>query len=158
MKYTVKNIYIQINKYIDISKKDIFLCGIMLLSLTSVSFISPYLYKVLVDEVMTKGEISLLYILIPSMIVAHVISVVLSALNLFINRKFVYNTDFIVKRHLMKKFLARNINCINDANIGKQSSNIESDSQVVSSFLYTNIIGSCTYMVISCIYIFLMIR
>ena len=55
MKYTRRNIYHHLNENISFSKKLMIIGGILTLLITSVSLISPYLYKTLVDDVMTVG-------------------------------------------------------------------------------------------------------
>ena len=68
MKYSRKNIYRHLNEKISFSKKLMLIGGLLTLLITAVSLISPYLYKTLVDDVMTAGNIKLLYYVIPAMI------------------------------------------------------------------------------------------
>ena len=68
MKYTRKNIYRHLKISVTFSKKLMIIGGILTLLITAVSLISPYLYKILVDDVMTAGNIDLLYYVVPAMV------------------------------------------------------------------------------------------
>jgi ABC-type bacteriocin/lantibiotic exporter with double-glycine peptidase domain len=92
MKYTRKNIYCHLKSNITFSKKLMIIGGILTLLITAVSLISPYLYKILVDDVMTAGKIDLLYYVIPAMVGVYLIKVVLSGIRTYVNKKFSYRT------------------------------------------------------------------
>ena len=156
MKYTRKNIYCHLKSNITFSKKLMIIGGILTLLITAVSLISPYLYKILVDDVMTAGKIDLLYYVIPAMVGVYLIKVVLSGIRIYVNKKFSYGTTLETKSRLMQKFLDRDISAATGKEIGKQSNNIEQDSGAVTSFLSGHIVGFITSIIIAAIYMVLM--
>lgn len=157
MKYSRKNIYCHLKESISFSKKLMIVGGILTLLITAVSLISPYLYKILVDDVMTAGNIDLLYYVIPAMVGVYLIKVVLSGIRTYVNKKFSYNTTLQTKSRLMQKFLDRDISAATGKEIGKQSNNIEQDSGAVTTFLSSHIVGFITSIIIAAIYMALMI-
>ena len=58
----------------------VFILQIVAVVSTGVSLVSPYLYSLLVDEVMTNSNVHLLYYIIPAMIGVLIVDVGLSAL------------------------------------------------------------------------------
>ena len=156
MKYTRKNIYCHLKSNITFSKKLMIIGGILTLLITAVSLISPYLYKILVDDVMTAGKIDLLYYVIPAMVGVYLIKVVLSGIRIYVNKKFSYGTTLETKSRLMQKFLDRDISAASGKEIGMQSNNIEQDSGAVTSFLSGHIVGFITSIIIAAIYMVLM--
>ena len=55
MKYTRRTVYRHLKESISFPKGLMLLCGIVTMVITVVSLIQPYLYKILVDDVMTTG-------------------------------------------------------------------------------------------------------
>lgn len=156
MKYTRKNIYCHLKESISFSKKLMIVGGVLTLLITAGSLISPYLYKILVDDVMTAGNIDLLYYVVPAMVGVYLIKVVLSGIRTYVNKKFSYRTTLQTKSRLMQKFLDRDISAATGKEIGKQSNNIEQDSGAVTSFLSGHIVGFITSIIIATIYMALM--
>lgn len=157
MKYTRKNIYRHLKISVTFSKKLMIIGGILTLLITAVSLISPYLYKILVDDVMTAGRIDLLYYVIPAMVGVYLIKVVLSGIRTYVNKKFSYGTTLQTKSCLMQKFLDRDISEATGREIGKQSNNIEQDSGAVTTFLSSHIVGFITSILIAAVYMVLML-
>ena len=157
MKYTRKNIYRHLKAYISFSKKLMLISGLLTLLVTAVSLISPYLYKILVDDVMTAGNIKLLYIVIPAMIGVYLIQLILSGIRTYVNKKFSYGTTLETKNRLMQKFLARSISSESGKEIGTQSNNLEQDSGAVHTFLSSYVVGFITSYIIAAIYMALML-
>ena len=60
MKHTRWNIYRRLKGNISFSKKWMLFSGLLTLTVTAISLLFPYLYKTLVDDVMTQGNIQLL--------------------------------------------------------------------------------------------------
>lgn len=157
MKYTRKNIYRHLKDSISFSKKLMLLGGILTLIITSVSLISPYLYKTLVDDVMTAGNIKLLYVVIPAMVGVYLIKLIFSGIRTYINKKFSYRTTLETKNCLMQKFLARSISTASNEEIGTQSNNLEQDAGAVHTFLSSHVVGFITSFVIAAIYMVMML-
>ena len=158
MKYTRRNIYRHLNEKISFSKKLMIIGGILTLLITSVSLISPYLYKTLVDDVMTAGNINLLYYVIPAMIGVYLVKVMLTGIRTYVNKKFSYATTLETKNRLMQKFLERDISMAAGKEIGTQSNNLEQDSGAVNTFLLNHIVGFVTSFIVAAIYMALMIN
>ena len=158
MKYTRRNIYRHLNEKISFSKKLMIIGGILTLLITSVSLISPYLYKTLVDDVMTAGNINLLYYVIPAMIGVYLVKVMLTGIRTYVNKKFSYATTLETKNRLMQKFLERDISMAVGKEIGTQSNNLEQDSGAVHTFLSSHIVGFITSFIVAAIYMALMIN
>ena len=132
--------------------------GLLTLLITAVSLISPYLYKTLVDDVMTAGNIKLLYYVIPAMIGVYLVKVILTGIRTYVNKKFSYATTLETKNRLMQKFLERDISMAAGKEIGTQSNNLEQDSGAVNTFLLNHIVGFVTSFIVAAIYMALMIN
>ena len=158
MKYTRRNIYRHLNEKISFSKKLMIIGGILTLLITAVSLVSPYLYKTLVDDVMTAGNIKLLYYVIPAMIGVYLVKVILTGIRTYVNKKFSYATTLETKNRLMQKFLERDISMAAGKEIGTQSNNLEQDSGAVNTFLSSHIVGFVTSFIVAAIYMALMIN
>ena len=158
MKYTRRNIYRHLNEKISFSKKLMLIGGLLTLLITAVSLISPYLYKTLVDDVMTAGNIKLLYYVIPAMIGVYLVKVMLTGIRTYVNKKFSYATTLETKNRLMQKFLERDISMAAGKEIGTQSNNLEQDSGAVHTFLSSHIVGFITSFIVAAIYMALMIN
>ena len=158
MKYTRRNIYRHLNEKISFSKKLMLIGGLLTLLITAVSLISPYLYKTLVDDVMTAGNIKLLYYVIPAMIGVYLVKVILTGIRTYVNKKFSYATTLETKNRLMQKFLERDISMAVGKEIGTQSNNLEQDSGAVHTFLSSHIVGFITSFIVAAIYMALMIN
>lgn len=158
MKYTRRNVYRHLNEKISFSKKLMLIGGLLTLLITAVSLISPYLYKTLVDDVMTAGNIKLLYYVIPAMIGVYLVKVILTGIRTYVNKKFSYATTLETKNRLMQKFLERDISMAAGKEIGTQSNNLEQDSGAVHTFLSSHIVGFVTSFIVAAIYMALMIN
>lgn len=90
MKHTRCNIYRHLNGTISFSKKWMLFSGLLTLTVTAISLLFPYLYKTLVDDVMTQGNIQLLYIVIPAMIGVHLLKVLVAGIQTYVNKRFSY--------------------------------------------------------------------
>ena len=158
MKYTRRNVYRHLNEKISFSKKLMLIGGLLTLLITAVSLISPYLYKTLVDDVMTAGNIKLLYYVIPAMIGVYLVKVILTGIRTYVNKKFSYATTLETKNRLMQKFLERDISMAAGKEIGTQSNNLEQDSGAVHTFLSSHIVGFVISFIVAAIYMALMIN
>lgn len=158
MKHTRWNIYRHLNGTISFSKKWMLFSGLLTLTVTAISLLFPYLYKTLVDDVMTQGNIQLLYIVIPAMIGVHLLKVLVAGIQTYVNKRFSYSTTLNAKKCLMKKFLERDISVTTGKEIGAQSNNIEKDSGAVYIFLSNHVVGFIASFVIVGIYLVFMLR
>ena len=158
MKYPRRSIYRHLKEKISFSKKLMLIGGILTLLITAVSLISPYLYKTLVDDVMTAGNIKLLYYVIPAMIGVYLVKVLLTGIRTYVNKKFSYATTLETKNRLMQKFLERDISMAEGKEIGTQSNNLEQDSGAIHTFLSSHIVGFVTSFIVAAIYMALMIN
>ena len=158
MKYTRRNIYRHLKEKISFSKKLMIIGGLLTLLITAVSLVSPYLYKALVDDVMTAGNINLLYYVIPAMIGVYLVKIILTGIRTYVNKKFSYATTLETKNRLMQKFLERDISMAVGKEIGTQSNNLEQDSGAVHTFLLSHIVGFITSFIVAAIYMALMIN
>jgi len=158
MKYTRMNIFCRLNKFVSFSKKHLIFSGILTLLLTAVSLLSPYLYKTLVDDVMTDGKIQWLYCVIPAMIGVHLITLILSGIQTYVNKRFSYATTLETKCHVMQKFLVADISSAMDKEVGTQSTRLEQDTDAVQTFLINHIVGFITSFIIAAIYMMLMLK
>lgn len=158
MKYTRRNIYRHLNENISFSKKLMIIGGLLTLLITAVSLISPYLYKTLVDDVMTAGNIKLLYYVIPAMIGVYLVKVIFTGIRTYVSKKFSYATTLETKNRLMQKFLERDISMAAGKEIGTQSNSLEQDSGAVHTFLSSHIVGFVTSFIVAAIYMALMIN
>lgn len=157
MKYTRKYVYGHLNERISFSKGLLFLFGIITLVITAVSLIQPYLYKILVDDVMAAGNLSQMCVVISAMIVVYLLKLLLSGLSTYICKKFSYQTMIEMKSRLMHKFLERNISTATGKEIGIQSNNLEQDSDAVPTFLLSHLVGFVTSFLIVIVYMVLML-
>ena len=158
MKYTRRSIYRHLKEKISFSKKLMIIGGLLTLLITAVSLVSPYLYKALVDDVMTAGNINLLYYVIPAMIGVYLVKIILTGIRTYVNKKFSYATTLETKNRLMQKFLERDISMAVGKEIGTQSNNLEQDSGAVHTFLSSHIVGFITSFIVAAIYMALMIN
>ena len=158
MKYTRRNIFYHLNDKIYFSKVLMVLVGLTTLIMTAVSLISPYLYKILIDEVMTEGRINLLWIVIPSMIGLYLLQQILTGIQTYLRKKFSYQTTLETKKQMMNKFLEKSIDKVTEKDIGTRNNNLEQDSSVVCSFLSYHIVDFITSFLIAGIYLLLMLN
>jgi len=158
MKYTRKSIYRHINACISFSKTFLVFSGILTLLITAVSLISPYLYKTLIDDVMTAGNIKQLYCIIPAMIGVHLAALILTGAKTYVNKKFSYATTLETKCRVMQKFLDTDISSAANQDVGTQSNQLEQDTNAVQTFLTSHIVGFFTSLIIAAIYMVLMVK
>ena len=158
MKYSRRNVYRYLKEKVTFSKRLMILYGILTMFITIVSLISPYLYKILVDEVMTEGHINLLYIVIPSMVGVYLLKVILLGMNTYISKKFSYKTALETKHQVMQKFLNRNILLADEINVGEDSNILEKDSEASPTFLLKYVVDFVTSFVLVVVYMTLMVK
>lgn len=158
MKYTRRNIYRHIKEKILFSQKLMIFEGLSTLLITAVSLISPYLYKALIDDVMTAGNIKLLNYIIPAMIGVYLSKVVLIGVRTYVSKKLSYAITLETKNRLMQKFLDRDISTLVGKEAGTQNNNLEQDSGAVHIFLSNHIVGFLTSFIVATIYMALMIN
>lgn len=157
MKYSRTNIFVRLNKSIHIKKRYMFYNAILTFIITGVSLVSPFLYKILVDDVMKGGKLKWLCWLIPSMVAVYLVQMVLSGIITYCGKKFSNITIVETKCVLMKKILSRDISETEKANVGRQSGNVENDSSAVYSLVSRHIVNFICSIVITTVYFVLML-
>ena len=157
MKYNRKNIFSRINKSIYIEKKYMFYSALLTFIITGISLISPFLYRILVDDVMKGGKIKWLYWLIPSMVAVYIIQAVFSGIKTYCGKKFSNITFLETKSALMSKVLSQDISETEKANVGRQSGNVDKDFAAVYSFVSGHIVNFICSIIIAVVYFVLML-
>ncbi len=155
MKYTRWIIFSRIQKVFFVRKGLMILSGLVILMATGVSLIAPYLYKRLVDDVMIRGHVELLYMILLGMVGAYILKVLLEALSTYTNNKLCNLTNLSIKSKLMKKFLFQDTKHIVE-DIGKRFGILEEDSRIIYTFLSTHMVGFITSFFIVLIYLIAM--
>lgn len=122
-----------------------------------VSLISPYLYSLLVDEVMTKGNAVLLYAIIPAMIGSFAVGVGLSAISTVLSVRYNNKINLEVKTKVFNRLINRDIADVINIDIGAEQKVIEQDSGVVSEFFPCQIGGFFISFLYATIYLVLML-
>ncbi len=123
---------------------------------TVISLASPYLYSLLIDEVMTNGNLGLLYFIIPAMIGVFIAGVGLAALSTYVSVRYNNTVNLIVKKKLFEKLMKKEIADVQNIDVGKQQSLIENDSGAVAGFFTGQIGGFFTSFLYVAIYLLLM--
>ncbi len=156
-KYTRLNVLRRLVRYVKVP------VGLMVLrSLVSVltgltSMVSPYVNKLLVDDVMTGGRIDALLYIIPTMIVLHVLGGVMSYLGMITSNRFSGGITLAVKSKIFERILARDISEIGASDVGVMTNNIKKDAGAVSDFLWVHVAGRIVSAVTGVVYLCLMI-
>ncbi len=158
VKYTRLSIFSRLSKRISFSKGMMLICGIVSFIISSVSLISPYLYRILIDDVMTNGKTDLLFKVIGAMITVYIVKVLLTAIYTLISKRFSYEISLKTKNALMEKILGKDISSINKKTVGAENNAIEYDSKAVNGFLSNHIVGFSIYLITTFAYALLMIR
>lgn len=124
---------------------------------TVVSLVTPYLYSLLVDEVMTNGKINLLYYIIPAMISIFVMQIGFSALSTFLSVRYNNAVNLEMKTQLFHRLMKRDIADVVNIDVGAEQKLLEQDSGVVSSFFTGQIASFLTSFLYATIYVALML-
>lgn len=157
MKFNRLSVAKRLTKHIKIpARYVVFLQAVAILSMV-VSLISPYLYSLLVDEVMTKGNATLLYLIIPAMIGVFAVVVGLSALSTVLSLRYNNKINLEVKIKLFNRLMHHDIADVINIDVGSEQKVIEQDSSVVSGFFAGQIGGFFTSFLYAAIYLLLMV-
>ena len=147
----------RLSKQIKVPIPLVFILQIVAIISTVVSLISPYLYSLLVDEVMTNSKIHLLYYLIPAMIGVFIAEMGLSALSTVVSVRYNNAVNLEVKTKLFHQLMQNNIAASINADIGAEQKLIEQDCGAVSDFFTRQIGGFLTAFLYAAIYLTLMV-
>ena len=158
MNHTRRIIYRHLKDRIYFSEKRVLLSGILNLTIAAVSVISPYLYKMLVDDVMSAGDIELLFVVIPAMIGTYLVKQVFTGIQIYLNKSFSYGLLLETKKCLMQKILARSISSDFRKDCGTLSNVLERDCGAVYTFLASHVVGFVTSCMIAGTYTVLMLN
>lgn len=157
MKYNRFSILKRLKAYFKIYPCLLIGIGIISVLTTTVSLISPYLYKILIDDVMSQGKLDLLKYVIVSMIGVFIVGTIMSAINTYFNNKLVNRVNLSVKQKLFAKLLSRDIATTYSIDVGNLNMRIEKDGGVISSFLVAQIVSFVCSFLFAIIYLTLML-
>lgn len=157
MKYSRKNVFCRLREVLNIPKGIMIYNAMIIIGITGISTISPYLYKILIDDIMIAGNLRILYWIIMAMIITYCAKVILSALYTYMDKKFLNLTSIETKQQLMKRFLYRDIGDLGEIDIGEQNINLEEDSKIVYAFMSNCIVRDITSIIIVIVYLLLML-
>ncbi|NMA32101.1 MAG: ABC transporter ATP-binding protein [Candidatus Methanofastidiosa archaeon] len=131
--------------------------GIISIISTGVALTSPYLYKLLVDNVLTNGEIDLLKIIIPLMILVFIVQFLLSLASTLVGIRFNNAVNLAVKRKVFEKLINKEISEILEPDVGHFQKLVEQDSGVIPGFFSGQIIGFFCSFLFAAVYFILML-
>lgn len=157
MKYNRFFIAKRFNKHVKIPVGFVIILQIIAIASMVTSLATPYLYSLLVDEVMTNGNIRLLYFIFPTMIAVFIVGVGLSALSTYILVRYNNTVNLRVKKKLFEKFMGKEIADVQNIDVGWQQNIIEKDSGAVAGFFTGHIGGFFTSFLYLAIYFILML-
>ncbi|MDF2685538.1 MAG: hypothetical protein K0S55_719, partial [Clostridia bacterium] len=143
--------------HIDLCQKLLVLIGFITLIQSGISLLSPYLYKILIDEVMTAGKLELLKYVIPSMLGVFLISAALSGMNTYFNNKVTNKITLNLKRKMFNKIINKDIASWTSPDVGGLNNRIEADCNVVGGFAASQIVSFLSAFLFAALYLILMI-
>lgn len=157
MKYNRFFIAKRFNKHVKIPVGFVIILQIIAIASMVTSLATPYLYSLLVDEVMTNGNIRLLYFIFPAMIAVFIVGIGLSGLSTYILLRYNNTVNLRVKKKLFEKFMGKEIADVQNIDVGWQQNIIEKDSGAVASLFIGHIGGFFTSFLYLAIYFTLML-
>ena len=104
-KHNRKYILKSINKNIKISRPSFVTLIITSILLIPVSFISPYLFGILIDLVMKKGQFELFKFIALGLFGVYILKLVLEGINLYYSNQILNNFTFKIRSKLWKQYL-----------------------------------------------------
>ncbi len=131
--------------------------GIISIVSTCVSLIPPYLYKLLIDNVFTNGEIEFLQVIIPSMILVFIVQFLFSFISTLVGIKFNNKVILAVKRKVFEKLINKEISEVIAPDVGNLQKLVEQDSSVIPGFISSQIIEFFCLFIFAAVYLTLMI-
>lgn len=142
---------------IEISIKYAVLLGVLSLVSTGISLLSPFLYKLLIDNVMISGETNKLFPTISAMIGIFIAGVIISAISTFASVKFNNKINLATKTKVFKNLISKKIADILDPDVGNMQKLTEEDSSIISGFINGQIIGFFLSFLFAVTYFILML-
>ena len=142
---------------IEIPIKYAVLLGVLSLVSTGISLLSPFLYKLLIDNVMTAGETNKLLPIISAMIGIFIAGVIISAFSTFTSVKFNNKVNLATKTKVFKNLINKNIADTLNLDVGNLQKLTEEDSTIISGFINGQIIGFFLSFLFTVIYFILML-
>ena len=131
--------------------------GFFPILITTISLISPYLYKLLIDNVMIAGQLSMLPKIIISMIIVFLVNIIISAASTYVSVQFNNKVNFAAKKRMFEKLINRDIAEAVTLDVGKVQNIVENDSAIISGFIINQIIGFFSSFLFVVIYLIIMI-
>lgn len=142
---------------IDIPLKYVFLLGIISLMATGISLLSPFLYKQLIDDVMTSGMLNKLALIIAAMVGVFIAGIVISAISTFTSVRFNNQVNLATKTKVFKNLLNKDILETLNPDVGNLQKLIEEDSSILSGFINGQIVSFILSFLFAAVYFSLML-
>jgi ABC-type bacteriocin/lantibiotic exporter with double-glycine peptidase domain len=121
-------------------KKIVLLIVISLLTIPCM-VITPYLYKVLIDDVLIAGRLSKLILLCIGYCLVFILQTVLSGINLYFSNKVQNGVKFHARSKIWVNYMKMNIRSLEKFDAGDLKLRIDNDVNLINSFLSEQIIG-----------------
>lgn len=157
MKFNRLSVAKRLTRQIEIPVRLIVFLQIVAITSMLVSLISPYLYSLFVDKVMTNGNVTMLYTIIPAMIGTFAAEIGLSALSTFLSVRYNNKANLEVKTKVFNRLMHKDIANVINIDIGAEQKMIEQDSSVISGFFSGQICVFFTSFLYAAIYLALML-
>lgn len=125
--------------------------GVFLLAL---SYVNPYLYKVLVDNIMTEGNINLLWILILAYIITFSLRALLTVLQKKLRNQITYRTSLNLRKKLLRIYLIMSTPAFKKHNTGDLYNRLYQDTQFIQDFPVEQVVNyllSCLNILITAV-------
>ncbi|HEX2926734.1 MAG TPA: ABC transporter ATP-binding protein [Ruminiclostridium sp.] len=121
-------------------KSQLFLLGLLKICLLVLGLIAPYLYKLLVDEVMTKGRFGLLKWICAGYIAIFIVSSVLLFIQRIKGNKFFFKLLFDIRYRIWNNYLKMYVYKYSNCNIGDLKNRVDDDTNAFEKFLGQHVI------------------
>ncbi len=121
-------------------KKQIFTLGMIKICLLVLGLITPYLFKLLIDEVMAKGRMNLLKWICTGYIAIFVVQSILLFFQRVFGNKFYFKLVFDIRYRIWNNYLKMYVDKYSGYNIGDLKNRIDDDTNSFEKFLGQHII------------------
>ncbi|HEX9063037.1 MAG TPA: ABC transporter ATP-binding protein, partial [Clostridia bacterium] len=121
-------------------KKQIFALGMVKICLLVLGLVTPYLFKLLIDEVMAKGRISFLKWICTGYIAIFVVQSILLFFQRVFGNKFYFKLVFDIRYRIWNNYLKMYVEKYSGYNIGDLKNRIDDDTNSFEKFFGQHII------------------
>ena len=143
-------------RHIRIPVKTLIIIQVIAAISTLVSLGQPYLYSMLVDEVMINKRIDLLWFIVLSMVILFLLGGGLAALSTFLSVRFRNIINLETKSKLIQKLMKKCIMDVTNLDVGKEQKLLEEDSGIVAAFFQDHVGGFLSALLYTVVYFGLM--